>query len=134
MNSPYRRARLLALFLDVAIPAAIVDAVALPVSAAIWRFWPAARGQTAWLWIPAGAAAVAAFLLRDAGGGRARRWMALEVRREDGRAPGVWGSVRRNLALLLPGWNLVEAWPVLSDGAAPRRSDRRAGLRIVPCD
>ncbi|HEY7112809.1 MAG TPA: RDD family protein [Thermoanaerobaculia bacterium] len=134
MNAPYRRARLLALFLDVAIPAAIVDAVSLPLSAAAWRFWPAAREQTVWLWVPASAAAVAAFLLRDANGGRARRWMALEVRREDGRPPGGWGSIRRNLALLLPGWNLIDAWPALRDGAAARRSDRRAGLRIVPCD
>ena len=134
MNAPYRRARLLALFLDVAIPAAIVDAAVLPLSAAIWRFWPAARGQTAWLWVPAAAAAAAAFLLRDARGGRARRWMALEVRREDGRPPGAWSSVWRTGLLLLPGWNLVEAWPALRDGGAPRRSDRRAGLRIVPCD
>jgi len=134
MNAPYRRVRLLALFLDVAIPAALADAVALPLSAAIWRLWPSARTGTLWLWVPAAAAAVAAFLLRDAGGGRARRWMAVEVRREDGRPPGAWRSVWRNLPLLIPGWNAIEAWPALRDGLAPRRSDRRAGLRIVPCD
>ncbi len=134
MNAPYRRARLLALLLDLAIPAALADAAALALSAAVWRFWPAAREETLWLWTPAAAAAVAAFLLRDARGGRARRWMALEVRRADGRPPGPWGSVRRNLPLLLPGWNALEAWPALRDGLAPRRSDRRAGFRIVPCD
>ena len=134
MNAPYRRARLLALFIDVAIPAALADAAALALSAAVWRFWPAAREETHWLWAPAAAAAVALFLLRDARGGRARRWLALEVRGADGRPPGSWGSVRRNLPLLLPGWNALEAWPALRDGLAPRRSDRRAGFRIVPCD
>jgi len=134
MNAPYRRARLLALFLDVAIPAALADAAALALSAALWRFWPAAREGMLWLWVPAAAALLTAFLLRDARGGRARRWMALEVVRPDGRPPGAWGSVRRNLPLLLPGWNVIEAWPALRDGLAPRRSDRREGLRIVPCD
>ena len=54
----------------------------------------------------AASAAVAAFLLRDRRGGRARRWLALEARRPDGRPPGAWGSIRRNLpaprALLEP--------------------------------
>lgn len=134
MNAPYRRARLVALFLDVAIPAALADAAALPLAVVLWRFWPAAREATIWLWSPAAAAALTAFLLRDARGGRARRWMALEVRDADGLPPGPWRSVRRNLLLLLPGWNAVEAWPALRDGLAPRRSDRRAGLRVVPCD
>jgi hypothetical protein len=134
MNAPYRRARLLALFLDVAIPAALADAVALPLSAALWRFWPWARERTLWLWVPAAAAALAAFLLRDSHGGRARRWIALELRRGDGRPPGAWRSVGRNLPLLLPGWNAFEAWPALRDGLAPRRSDRRMGLRVEPCD
>ena len=134
MNAPYRRGRLLALCLDVAIPAAVAAAVALPLSAALWRVWPAAREATLWLWAPAATAALAAFLLRAARGGRARRWMALEVRNADGRPPGAWGSVRRNLPLLLPGWNAIEAWPALRDGLAARRSDRRSGLRVVPCD
>ncbi|MFN2386211.1 MAG: hypothetical protein ABR576_08000, partial [Thermoanaerobaculia bacterium] len=64
-----------------------------------------------------------------------RRWFALEARDEaPGNPPGRWGSIRRNLPLLIPFWNLAEAWPVLRDGAARRPSDRRRGIRIHPID
>ena len=126
-----RRTRLLALFLDVLLCAALADAAGLASSAVVWRLLPAARSGIPWLWGVLAAAATAAFLLRDARGGRARRWLALDARRPDGRPPGAWGSVRRNLPLLLPLWNLFDAWPVLKDGEAPRRCDRPTGIRIL---
>ena len=127
-----RRTRLLALFLDVLLCAALADAVGLLASALVWRLLPAARTVIPGIWAALAALAAAAFLLRDARGGRARRWLALEARREaDGRPPGAWGSVRRNLPLLVPIWNLVDAWPVLRDGEAPRRCDRSTGIRIL---
>jgi hypothetical protein len=130
MNAAARRARVLAFLLDLAIPAAVADAAALLAAAAAWRVLPAARSWTPWLFGAAGAAVLGAFLFRDARGGRARRWLALEVRDADGGFPGVWRSIRRNLPLLIPVWNLMEAWPILSDGLARRRSDRRLGLAV----
>jgi len=134
MNSETRRARGLALWLDLLIPAAIADAVGLPVTAAIWYLWPPAAAYLAWVWGALGAGALVAFLLRDSSGGRARRWLALEVRDAEGGPPGPWRSTRRNLPLLVPGWNLLEAWPVLRDGRAARRSERRGGMRLIPGD
>jgi hypothetical protein len=126
-----RRTRLLALFLDILVCAALADAAGLAASALVWRLLPAARSGIPWLWAVLAAAATAAFLLRDARGGRARRWLALEARLPDGRPPGAWGSVRRNLPLLLPLWNLFDAWPVVKNGEAPRRCDRSTGIRIL---
>ncbi len=126
-----RRARLLALFLDVLLCAVPADLAGLVLTWGLWRFSPAARNLIPALWIAAAAIATAAFLLRDARGGRARRWFGLEVRRADGSAPGAWGSIRRNLALLLPLWNVWDAWPILRDGDSPRRSDGRGGFRML---
>jgi len=126
-----RRTRLLALFLDVLVCAGLADAAGLALTAVIWRFWPAGRGAIPWLWGALAGAAVLAFLLRDARGGRARRWLAVEVRRADGAAPGAWRSIGRNAVLLVPGWNLWDAWPALRDGESPRRCDRALGLRIL---
>ncbi len=126
-----RAARLLALFLDVLVCAVSADIVGLALTAIVWRFLPAARATIPWIWTVLGVAATLAFLLRDAGGGRARRWLALEIQRTDGSAPGPWASIRRNLPLLVPGWNLVDAWPLLSDGHSPRRCDRGAGTRML---
>jgi hypothetical protein len=134
MNSEYRRGRLLAFCLDLAIPALVADAAGLLAAALLWRLLPGSRPFLPALFPLAAAAALVVFLLRDVRGGRARRWLALEVRTRAGEPPGVWASVRRNLPLLVPGWNLVEAWPVLRDGLAPRPSDRRLGLRVAPCD
>lgn len=125
-----RRARILALFLDVLVCAAPADLAGLLVTGTLWRFVPAARGLVPALWIATAAVATAAFLLRDARGGRARRWLGLEIRRTDGAAPGAWGSIRRNLALLIPLWNVWDAWPILRDGESPRRSDS-AGFRML---
>lgn len=126
-----RRTRLLALFLDVLVVAAVADAVGLVLTGVVWAYFSAARPAIPWIWAACGAGATGAFLLRDRHGGRARRWLALEARRPDGSPPGVRGSIRRNLPLLLPLWNLYDAWPVLSDGSAPRRSDRHTGIRIL---
>ena len=126
-----RRTRVFALFLDVLVAAAVADAVGLVVTAVLWSYFPGARPAIPWIWAACGAGATVAFLLRDRHGGRARRWLALEARRPDGSPPGIGGSIRRNLPLLLPFWNLYDAWPVLSDGTAPRRSDRGTGIRIL---
>ena len=126
-----RRARILAFFLDWLVCAGAADLVGLPATWAVWRLLPAFRTAIPWLWVGIAAAATAAFLLRDAGGGRARRWLALEAQGPDGRPPGAWRSVRRNLPLLVPLWNLRDAWPVLKDGAAQRRCDRSTGVRVV---
>jgi hypothetical protein len=126
-----RRARLLALFLDVLVCAALADLTGLALTALIWRLFPAGRAALPWLWAALASGAIAGFLVRDARGGRARRWLALEARRWDGRNPGAWGSIRRNLPLLIPVWNLFDAWPVLRDGQAMRRCDRASGTRIL---
>ena len=126
-----RGTRILSLFLDVLVCVGIADAIGLGVTAVLWRYVAGGQAAIPWIWAGLAAGATIAFLLRDARGGRARRWLALEVRREDGRPPGAWGSLRRNLPLLIPLWNLYDAWPVLSDPAAPRRSDRRSGSRIL---
>jgi hypothetical protein len=126
-----RRTRLLALFLDVLVCASLADAAGLALTALLWRFWPAGRGTIPWLWGALAGAAILAFLLRDSRGGRARRWLAFEVRRADGTMPGAWRSIGRNAVLLLPGWNLWDAWPALRDGQSPRRCDRALGLRIL---
>jgi hypothetical protein len=126
-----RRARLLALFLDVLVCAAPADLAGLLLTGFIWRFLPAWRGGIPAIWIVVGAAATAGFLLRDARGGRARRWLALEARRADGGLPGALLSVRRNLPLLVPIWNLYDAWPMLRQSDGERRTDRGTGIRIV---
>ncbi len=125
-----RRARFLALLLDVLVCAAPADLAGLILTWILWRFFPA-RNLIPAVWIAAGTAATFAFLLRDARGGRARRWLGIEIRRADGALPGPWGSIRRNLPLLIPLWNLRDAWPILRDGESPRRSDRRSGLRMI---
>ncbi|HKD17128.1 MAG TPA: RDD family protein [Thermoanaerobaculia bacterium] len=126
-----RRARLLAFFLDTLVCAVPADLAGLLLTGAVWRFVPRVRGAVPAIWAAAGAAATVAFLLRDARGGRARRWLAMEVRRVDGRPPGAWGSVRRNLPLLVPLWNLWDVWPLLRDRDAQRRTDRRTGIRML---
>lgn len=126
-----RRTRILAFFLDLLLCAAVSDAVGLAVTAAIWAWAPAWRWTLVWVWGTVAFGGFVAFLLRDASGGRARRWLALEAIDRNGRPPGPWRSIRRNLPLLVPIWNLVEAWPVLRNGQADRPSDRHLEIRIV---
>ena len=61
-----RRARILALFLDVLVCAAPADVAGLIVTAFLWHLVPAARAWIPAVWIAVGACATAAFLLRDA--------------------------------------------------------------------
>jgi hypothetical protein len=126
-----RRTRLLALFLDVLLCAVPADLAGLALTAIVWRFLPGAREGIPRIWGALAAAAAVAFLLRDARGGRARRWLAMEVRTREGREPGAWRSIGRNLTLLIPVLNLLDAWPALRNGDAPRRCDSVLGLRIL---
>jgi hypothetical protein len=130
-NVSMRRARILAFLLDLLVCAAVADAAGLIATAMLWFWLPVWRSAIPWLWGGVGAAAVAGFLLRDAAGGRARQWLALKTVDAEGRPPGAWASIRRNLPLLIPIWNLWEAWPVLQNGSAQRPSDRRGGIRVV---
>lgn len=125
------RARILAFFLDVLLVASAADLAGLGLTWGVWRLFPGFRGALPLVWAGLGLAALAAFLLRDAGGGRARRWLALEAVGGDGLPASRWASIRRNLPLLVPFWNVFDAWPVFQDGHAPRRCDRAAGTRIV---
>jgi hypothetical protein len=131
-QSTMRRCRILALLLDLLICSIVADAAALLATAAVWIWIPTWRAALGWVWAAAAAGALSAFLLRDASGGRARRWLALEAVNPEGGPPGPLVSIRRNLPLLVPIWNLFEVWPVLRNGAAARPADRRTGIRIVP--
>jgi hypothetical protein len=124
------RRRLLAAILDLLVAAAAADAAGLALTGIVWRYAPDARAALPWAWAALAAAALGAFLLRDARGGRARRWLALRAEGPGGRPPGVWGSVRRNLPLLIPFWNVYDSWPLTGDGEAARRCDRSPGIRI----
>jgi hypothetical protein len=124
----------MALFLDVLVCALVADAAGLAVTFVIWRYAPKSLFAVPYVWAGCGLAAIAGFLLRDRRGGRARRWLALEARRPDGRPPGVWGSIRRNFPLLVPFWNVYDAWPLRADGESPRRTDRHTGIRIWHSD
>ena len=126
-----RRARILALFLDVFVCAAPADLAGLILSWILWRFLPATRNLIPAVWIAVASVSTIAFLLRDARGGRARCWLGIQLRRADGSAPGAWGSIRRNLALLVPLWNLWDAWPIVGSGDAPRRCDGPRNLRMM---
>jgi uncharacterized RDD family membrane protein YckC len=125
-----KNARILAFLLDLLVCAACADLGALGATAVLWRFAPARGVAIPAIWAAAAFLAVTGFLLRDATGGRARRWIGLEAVRQDGGPPGPLASILRNLPLLVPGWNLIEAWPVLRDGSATRACDRRIGVRI----
>jgi hypothetical protein len=85
MNSEARRGRAFALLLDLLIPAAIADAAGLLLTAAVWYVSPESSPRAAWIWLAAALASLSAFLLRDRRGGRARRWLAFEVRDREGR-------------------------------------------------
>jgi hypothetical protein len=126
-----RRARILAFLLDILVCAALVDVLGLFGTGAIELWTPLWRRAIPWLWAGAAALAAVAFLLRDVSGGRARRWLALRAIDREGHPPGVRGSVRRNLPLLIPIWNLIEVWPILRRLETERPSDKRSGNRIV---
>ena len=121
------RRRALALALDAAIVAAAVDLVAVPALVAAFFFLPgvslsslgsAILGISLLLW-----------LCRDARGGLSRKWLGLEITDRKGRPPGFVRSILRNLPLLVPGWNLYEAWRV-AGGDRPRSVDSALGLAL----
>jgi uncharacterized RDD family membrane protein YckC len=123
------RQRALALALDAAIVSAAVDLPGVAALAVAFFFFPEVSlpglgwtifGATLLLW-----------LCRDARGGLSRKWLGLEIEDRRGRPPGIGRSILRNLPLLLPGWNLYEAWRVARDGNAPRTVDSALGLRLV---
>ena len=129
-----RRDRILAFFLDLLVCAGCADVAGLLITAFLWAAAPGGRRAIPAVWAAAGLAAAAAFLLRDARGGRARRWLGLVAVGPEGAVPGRAASIRRNIPLLVPGWNIVEAWPVLRHGDASRSADRRTGVRIRRTD
>ena len=74
---------------------------------------------------------VALFLLRDArGASPGKHLLGLEVRTRSGAPGGIGASVLRNLPLLVPGLNLVEAWAVARRPDARRLGDRLAGTNV----
>ncbi len=133
MSGVTSRARLLALLVDLLVCAGAGQLAALLLTGVL-RLAGASGDVAARVWPAAGAGALAAFLLRDARGGRSRRWFGLVVTDRTGNPPGAFRSIGRNLALLVPVWNLFEAWPLLRDGSAPRPSDRRLGTRLAASD
>jgi RDD family len=126
-----RRTRLLALFLDIAIFAAVLDLAAFAATAVVAVVWPGYPQATTYPWIAAGFLLMTAILLRDARGGFARKWLALEVRRSDGSPASRIDSLARNFPLLVPVWNLFDALRVARDGRARRFGDERRGTSVV---
>jgi uncharacterized RDD family membrane protein YckC len=123
------RQRALALVLDAAIVAAVVDVPGVAALAAAFFFFPevslpglgwAIFGATLLLW-----------LCRDARGGLSRKWLGIEIEDRRGRPPGLGRAILRNLPRLVPGWNLYEAWRIARDGERPRTLDGPLGLRVV---
>jgi uncharacterized RDD family membrane protein YckC len=71
------------------------------------------------------------FLLRDArGASPGKVLLGLSVAREDGRRVGPLDSVIRNLPLLVPGLNLLEAAAVARRPDSRRLGDRLAGTTV----
>lgn len=126
-----RRARLLAFFLDVALLAATLDLAALLATLFIAILAPGEPRATRYPWFVAGTLLLLGLLARDARGGLSRRWLALQVQREDGTQARIGDSVARNFPLLVPGWNLFEALKVARDGNARRFGDQLRGTRVV---
>jgi uncharacterized RDD family membrane protein YckC len=80
------------------------------------------------------AAFVVLFLGRDAGGGSpGKRLLGLRIVRVDGARTSLATSLVRNLPLLIPGWNLVEAASVLRRRDGRRPGDRAARTAVVEC-
>jgi len=75
---------------------------------------------------------VALFLLRDVlGASPGKRLLGLSVVRTDGRRVRPFDSVLRNLPLLVPGLNLLEAAAVVRRPDSRRLGDRLAGTTVA---
>ena len=121
------RKRALALLADLTVGFLLVDLPALTALGVMYFWFPDAplrsTGEAAF------ALGLALFLTRDTTGGLCRKWLGLRIEDERGRPPGLARSIVRNLPLLVPGWNLYEAWRVIRDETALRSLDR--GLRLA---
>lgn len=76
---------------------------------------------------------ILAFLLRDGWRGRSpgKRLFGLRIATASGVPCGLLRSLARNLPLLVPGWNLIELWLVVSPRSLRRTGDRIAGTTVV---
>lgn len=74
----------------------------------------------------------AAMLLRDVvpGGSPGRRVIGLRVVGPEGQTPTVGQSIRRNLPILIPGWNLLELRSLWTYPEKARSGDRWARTRV----
>jgi uncharacterized RDD family membrane protein YckC len=85
-----------------------------------------------WLFRAAQALFVVLFLLRDArGASPGKAILGLSVHRADGRPAGPRESILRNLPLLVPGLNLLEAAAVAGRPDSRRAGDRLAGTTVA---
>jgi hypothetical protein len=114
--------------LDAAIVAAVVDVPAVGALLAIFLFFPGVS-LMAVAWITFGLS-LCGLLCRDVRGGLSRKWLGFQIEDARGRPPGIARSAARNLPLLIPGWNVYEAWRALRGRA--RSVDRALGLRVCP--
>ncbi|MGA7613900.1 MAG: RDD family protein [Thermoanaerobaculia bacterium] len=114
---------------------ALSVALALVLPASIISYtaaWFASPRTINLTWYLAGAIFVTAILLRDAIGGKSpgKRMLGLLLTTRSGRPCGVGRSVLRNLPLLIPGWNLIEAYLVAFTRSGRRTGDRIAGTTV----
>lgn len=124
------RQRVLAFFVDAAVIAALVDLPAVAILFGCFLFFPGVPlGTVAWA---AFAVSLLGLLCRDARGGFSRKWFGLELQDMQGDRPGILRSIARNAPLLVPGWNLYEAWRV--GRGLPRSVDAALGLAILRQD
>jgi len=78
------------------------------------------------------AVALCLFLLRDAGGGSpGKKLFGLRLILAGGAKAGVLQSLLRNVTLLIPGWNLIEATSLVRRRDGRRPGDRLAGTLLV---
>lgn len=97
----------------------------------LWTGGAVRRVGLVW-WIALGIFLVA-MLLRDGWRGRSpgKRLMALTILTPTGAGCGYGRSVLRNLPLVLPGWNLIEAAIVFFGSKGRRSGDRLARTSVV---
>ena len=121
-------ARILAFFLDVLLCASAADLAGLGVTWAVWRLFPAFRAALPLVWAALGLAATGRFPA-EGQGRRPGPPLACPRGRRRRRPPASgWDSIRRNLPLLVPIWNVFDAWPVFLDGQLPGGATGPPGL------
>lgn len=127
-----RGLRLSALAIDAAIAASGAHLLGSIPGWVAARTGPLAPALVVVVWSSAWGIFFAALLLRDAipGGSPGRRITGLRVVGRDGRPPDAGASIRRNLPILIPGWNLWEDRVMRRDVDQRRIGDRWAGTRV----